>query len=165
MCSDVLKVQDRFGIKTEMAYDECIPQFKEIVDRLTALLNPLQEITTTCGAHIIAPIDSRYRSGHFGLRSEFNIPLFLVAWKCREPRLRRRAIGLLQMRNAREGLWDSRVLARIAKDIVTLEEASTSNARSCNDVPAAFRVHAVGLVDGDDSTRKGIILERGQRCT
>ncbi|PHH64966.1 hypothetical protein CDD81_3603 [Ophiocordyceps australis] len=49
-------------------------------------------------------------------------PLFVVATKCREPRLRRQAIQLLSSSARREGMWDSQLAARIGQWIMQVEE-------------------------------------------
>jgi hypothetical protein len=49
-------------------------------------------------------------------------PIYLVAIKCREPSIRRRAIALLRRTVRREGLWDSVKAAAIAERIVEIEE-------------------------------------------
>ncbi|PHH82066.1 hypothetical protein CDD82_7147 [Ophiocordyceps australis] len=49
-------------------------------------------------------------------------PLFVVATKCREPRLRRQAIQLLSSSARREGMWDSQLAARIGQWIMEVEE-------------------------------------------
>ncbi|KAL1839196.1 hypothetical protein VTJ49DRAFT_1785 [Mycothermus thermophilus] len=49
-------------------------------------------------------------------------PLYVVATKCRDPRLRRQAIRLLRSSARREGMWDSELTARIAMWIAEVEE-------------------------------------------
>lgn len=49
-------------------------------------------------------------------------PLYLVALKCRDPIIRRRAIAVLRRHVRREGLWDSLKAAAIAERIVAIEE-------------------------------------------
>ncbi|KAG5925593.1 hypothetical protein E4U42_004142 [Claviceps africana] len=50
-------------------------------------------------------------------------PLYVVATKCREPRLRRRAIQLLRSSARREGMWDSELAARIGQWVMDIEES------------------------------------------
>ncbi|KAF4457797.1 hypothetical protein FALBO_15136 [Fusarium albosuccineum] len=49
-------------------------------------------------------------------------PLYYTAVKCRDPGLRRQAIGLLTVAPYREGVWSSIVVARIARAVVEMEE-------------------------------------------
>ena len=49
-------------------------------------------------------------------------PLFFTAVKCRVRRIRIQAIRLLESAPHREGIWDARILARVARRVVELEE-------------------------------------------
>lgn len=49
-------------------------------------------------------------------------PLFVVATKCRDRRLRREAISLLTSSHRREGMWDSRLCAGVGSWIMNVEE-------------------------------------------
>jgi hypothetical protein len=51
-------------------------------------------------------------------------PLYLVAIKCRDPITRREAISILEETNGREGLWDARLHARVARRWMEVEESS-----------------------------------------
>ncbi|CEL05093.1 hypothetical protein ASPCAL06213 [Aspergillus calidoustus] len=50
------------------------------------------------------------------------IPLFYTAIKCRVRRIRRRAIQLIESSNHREGIWDAKITACIARRVVAFEE-------------------------------------------
>ncbi|BCS20897.1 uncharacterized protein APUU_21329A [Aspergillus puulaauensis] len=50
------------------------------------------------------------------------IPLFYVAVKCRNRDIRRQAAQLLQLTNHREGFWDGKITACIAKRVIEIEE-------------------------------------------
>ena len=49
--------------------------------------------------------------------------LYYVVTKCRVSTIRDEAIKLLESRAHREGMWDSRVIACVARKIVDMEEA------------------------------------------
>ncbi|KAK7749518.1 hypothetical protein SLS53_000093 [Cytospora paraplurivora] len=49
-------------------------------------------------------------------------PLYVVATKCRDPVIRRKAIQLLRSSSRREGMWDSELVARIGMWIMGIEE-------------------------------------------
>lgn len=49
-------------------------------------------------------------------------PLFYVATKCRVHAIRHRAVELLALTTHREGIWDSQIMAAVAKQIVAMEE-------------------------------------------
>ncbi|RMZ88701.1 hypothetical protein DV736_g4056, partial [Chaetothyriales sp. CBS 134916] len=51
-------------------------------------------------------------------------PLFAVCVRCRNTRIRRQALYLLEMSNRIEGLWDSRVTARISRALIDFEIAA-----------------------------------------
>ncbi|SPQ18419.1 7320f4d4-7f59-4fb8-9880-eadbd3543a1c [Thermothielavioides terrestris] len=53
-------------------------------------------------------------------------PLYYVALKCREPRLRRRAIELLMSMPHKEGVWDGEVAAYVARQVMEMEEGGES---------------------------------------
>lgn len=48
--------------------------------------------------------------------------LFWAAARCRNPRIRRRAVHLLLACKRREGLWDSKICGRIAERVIAIEE-------------------------------------------
>ncbi|KAK4137873.1 hypothetical protein BT67DRAFT_415711 [Trichocladium antarcticum] len=56
-------------------------------------------------------------------------PLYVVATKCREPRIRRQAIQLLRSSARREGMWDSELTARIGMWIAGIEEGADEPGR------------------------------------
>ncbi|KAJ8069385.1 hypothetical protein OCU04_003039 [Sclerotinia nivalis] len=54
-------------------------------------------------------------------------PLFVVATKCRDRKLRREAISLLTSSHRREGMWDSRLCASVGNWIMGVEEEELDN--------------------------------------
>ena len=75
--------------------------------------------------------------------------LYLTAARCRNPEIRHRALDLLRKCNRREGLWDSRIAAHIAENVVAIEEQKAFEA-----------VRDSGLSPGTNRirTRKGIVV-------
>lgn len=55
-------------------------------------------------------------------------PLYYTALKCRIPRLRRRAVELLERCRHVEGLWTGPLLARLAMSVIEMEEQGFSTA-------------------------------------
>lgn len=53
-------------------------------------------------------------------------PVYFTAIKCRNPKLRRRALAVLSSHPHREGMWDATLLATIAARIIQLEEVAAS---------------------------------------
>ncbi|KAG6002378.1 hypothetical protein E4U21_003138 [Claviceps maximensis] len=65
-------------------------------------------------------------------------PLYVVATKCREPRLRRQAIQLLRSSARREGMWDSELAANIGQWVMHIEESyNPLSPPSSDDMPPA----------------------------
>lgn len=58
----------------------------------------------------------------FMLDMEIVSPTYLIAVKCRQPQLRRRAISLLRTMHRREGFFDSDLAAAIAERVISIEE-------------------------------------------
>ena len=159
LCAEILQACAHYG--SEMTFDECLPRFKDVIERLTVLVAPRPRLVPTrTGAQLVEADDDRQLSQPgFGLRSEVNIPLFIVAWKCRDPLLRRRAIDLLRARRSREGLWDSSILATTAEHIVMVEEQGRNELRVCSDIPDDARVDSIGFIR--DRGKQGVFVSLG----
>lgn len=67
-------------------------------------------------------------------------PLYIAASRCRDPSIRRDAIGILRSLRHREGIWDSMISVQIAEHIMAIEEAGLTNIRTSNDVPEWNRI-------------------------
>lgn len=83
-------------------FEEIISRSANVVER-TRTMNPFQTSVFSFELGIIPP-------------------LHLAAMKCREPRLRRQAIALLQSTPRREGCWDGVLLGKVDSWIVQIEE-------------------------------------------
>lgn len=92
----------------ESSYDEHITQFQEIVNHARSIL--LAEGATTGAAN-----------RRLSLEMSVVHPLFITAFKCRDSTIRRRAISLLHI-SGQEGVWNGKMLARIAEHVVEYEE-------------------------------------------
>lgn len=66
-------------------------------------------------------------------------PLFDVASRCRDPTIRRKAIGLLKSSPRQEGIWNASVAARFAERLVEIEEG-LGDVTSCSGVLKLARV-------------------------
>ncbi|KAM3066651.1 hypothetical protein ACMFMG_002363 [Clarireedia jacksonii] len=58
----------------------------------------------------------------FALDSGIVPPLFVVATKCRDRKIRREAISLLTSSHRREGMWDSKLCAGVGQWVMDIEE-------------------------------------------
>jgi hypothetical protein len=78
--------------------------------------------------HSHVPGAYREEDGYLHIKASFALdlgivpPLFVVATKCRNRKLRRDAIRLLMSSPRREGMWDSILSGRVAKWIMEIEE-------------------------------------------
>ncbi|KAI8673556.1 Zn(2)-C6 fungal-type domain-containing protein [Fusarium keratoplasticum] len=101
----------------ECVFDKHIEQFASIIDQTLKMWN-------MNGFAVGSPFEG-HRSVT-GPRVTFDLgiisPLYYTAVKCRNPRLRRQAIGLLTVAPYREGIWSSVVVAKIARVVVDMEE-------------------------------------------
>ncbi|EPE30836.1 Zn2/Cys6 DNA-binding protein [Glarea lozoyensis ATCC 20868] len=134
---------------SEMDFDNHMPQFKEIIDLAKEVVvdEELMLAQSKCGS----PTSCRHRQPHnnglhfsgltgyqpgmyrdeddythikasFALDLGIVPPLFVVATKCRDRKLRRDAIKLLLNSPRREGMWDSILSGRVGQWIMEIEE-------------------------------------------
>ncbi|KAL3443648.1 hypothetical protein BJX65DRAFT_320456 [Aspergillus insuetus] len=82
--------------------------------------------TSTTSTRISASEKERWIGGcdmsHTIIDIGWMIPLFYTAIKCRVRRIRRRAIKLIESSDHREGIWDAKITACIARRVVAFEE-------------------------------------------
>lgn len=92
----------------QVSYDQYLPEFAQIVSLAASIIQYHQ-----------------HSQGHGGLRVAFDIgiiqPLNFLALKCRNRRLRREAIALVEQAG-REGVWDGVTMAAILRWVVSQEE-------------------------------------------
>jgi hypothetical protein len=137
---------------SEMDFDGFIPQFKEIVELAKEVVvdEELSLAAQRCGdlsncrhrqhnattnfqnefpgmaSHL--PVGFREEDGYSHIKPSFALdlgivpPLFVVATKCRDRKLRREAIRLLASSPRREGMWDSILCAKVSQWIMEVEE-------------------------------------------
>lgn len=93
----------------ETSYDEYLPQFQKIVYHSRSILH-------TEGVRTKTLADKR-----LSLEMSVIHPLFITAFKCRDPTVRRAAISLLHI-SGQEGVWNGKMLAKIVEHVVEYEE-------------------------------------------
>ena len=101
-------------ITNEMEYDKFNPQFQELVDLATAVVE-LRQRRKKDNAWV----------GGFWIDIGITPQLFVVVTRCRDPVIRRRAIKLLEGWYA-EGSWDPRLIAQIGSFMMDIEEMAMS---------------------------------------
>lgn len=95
----------------ETGYDVFLPEFHDIVT-----------LTDSVSGMVLAGRNHQDKRLIYHFDGGFIPPLFLVATKCRDRALRRKAIALLDMAPYREGVFDSVCVAKMAEWIVAVEE-------------------------------------------
>lgn len=120
-------------------------------------LLPRFETMLRHGAEIIEA-----ESGSFSLELGTTMPLFVVASRCRDPTIRRRAIGLLRAKPKRESVWSSVGAAAIAERIMTIEEQGLGEVRTAADVPDENRVQASSMVVNSEQSEIELSLSMFQ---
>lgn len=92
----------------ESSYDTFQLQFERIVEQAEFILKP----------YIDGTLAKRKR---FSLEMSVIQPLYFTSLKCRDSKVRHRAISLLQM-SGQEGVWDGKMLGIVAKYVAEHEE-------------------------------------------
>ncbi|KAF2033696.1 hypothetical protein EK21DRAFT_58220 [Setomelanomma holmii] len=169
------------GLTSEIAYDVFLDNFKTIVDlaETIPILNPQSAFSTPSTSPSPSPSQTpktvtgpsqprrtqtqTQQSPRFSPSFELSpiVPLFIVACRCRDPTIRRRAIALLLSYRRREGVWDSLGAGMVAAKCMAREEdlphithingidghggveallVRNPDVRSCADVPEEKRV-------------------------
>lgn len=123
---------------SEAAFDVFGPQFALIVDLATEVVgdeerraaarrcpDPSRCVHRALASGFMGESDA-YRAFHVkpSFSADLGIvpPLYVVATKCRDPVIRRRAIQLLRSSSRREGMWDSQLSGLIGEWVASIEE-------------------------------------------
>lgn len=132
--AQIVALSDPAFLGCELPYDRYCSQFESMLDLLESL------IPVTSSAHAIeGPLSKPLCSFEMGVV----LPLYMIGTKCRDPRLRRRAIALLYSVNRREGLWDSWGAARVAETIMKIEEEGLGDVQRADQIGSDRRVSEV----------------------
>ena len=78
--------------------------------------------------------------------------LYICASRCRCPVLRRKAVDLLCLRNWRERLFSSAVVAKIAEWIIATEEQGLVDPQNCEDVSETNRIRILEVARVEEKT-------------
>jgi Fungal specific transcription factor domain/Fungal Zn(2)-Cys(6) binuclear cluster domain len=117
----------------DMEYDKYNSQFAQVITMAESLIT-----SQTAARNKNTPMYS----------FEMNIlpPLHYCSTRCRDPKLRRRALALLEDSPRREGMWDSAMLAAIATYVIEQEEAGLGEITSAEEIPASARIYILDKV-------------------
>lgn len=123
-----------FSLDTELPFDRHYLQFNIMLDRLESLTSATSSIQASQ-----RPLSKLSFSFELGVV----LPLFIISIKCRDPKLRRRAIAHLYLINRREGLWDSLGAAKVAETIMGMEEEGLGDVQRADQIGNERRVHEI----------------------
>jgi hypothetical protein len=107
----------------EIGFDAFTTEFGWIVDWSNMVIAPPLESTNHSLQAGLASL-SISGASKFSLDMGFIPPLYLTAIKCRDPRIRREAITILNKTKGREGIWDAHLHAGVSQRLVEVEEAT-----------------------------------------
>lgn len=89
------------------------------------------------------------------------IPVYMCAVRCRDPILRRRALGILQSHPRQEGIWESTAAAAVAAQWIAMEEEGLDILTCAADVPEHQRIrHIDTTIDIETHTASLILTSR-----
>ncbi|KAI1426460.1 hypothetical protein F5Y12DRAFT_783950 [Xylaria sp. FL1777] len=101
--------------------------------------------------------------------------LYYVALKCRVHHVRHRAVELLQSMVHREGIWDARIAAAVARKVIEVEEGNyyeslegtgeDSRESLLPALPECFRLRDVEAVYSGEPVNKVLLFCRGKQGT
>ncbi|KAI8654042.1 Zn(2)-C6 fungal-type domain-containing protein [Fusarium sp. Ph1] len=144
----------------ESIFDSFEESFVSVVSTCEHLLE--DAITT-----IVADKAEGYCSGGFSFTADIGLipPLYYTALKCRVPSLRCRAITMLETATHKETIWNGAVAARIAREVVTIEEEGASVNVDRDHIPpdtqmavlGSYRVRQVSIDLSDRLAEKAIL--------
>ncbi|KAK1529818.1 OPT oligopeptide transporter [Colletotrichum paranaense] len=105
----------------ELIFDLYTSHFASVVASARQLIEATSSATMLTPAAESSPENYTHQAEH---ASDTGLvpPLFFTAVKCRVPRIRRQALELLLASQRQEGIWDAILSARIAKEVMVLEE-------------------------------------------
>jgi hypothetical protein len=123
-------------VESEMAFDNMYESFEKIISLSECLL------------------ESSDKTSPYVLSFDMGVisPLFTTILKCRDTRLRRRAISLLEKAPEQEGLWNRDNVLRFSKWKVAFEEKNRGDLPETSVLPEYARIYGehslIKLVDG-----------------
>jgi hypothetical protein len=116
----------------------------------------METSTSTAGLVDIVPKPPTILKPTFSLSLGLISPLYMIVSRCRDPTTRRRALHLLYACNRKEGIWDSRLAARVGQRIIEVEEAGATSLPSQGGSNGS---ETVGVVSADQIPENARIHE------
>lgn len=121
-----------FSLDSELLFDQHYLHFNCMLDLLESITSATSSVQA--GQRPLSKVLFSFELGVV-------LPLFIIGTKCRDPKLRRRAIAHLYSINRREGLWDSLGAARVAETIMMMEEEGLGDVQRADQIGNERRVH------------------------
>jgi len=125
----LLSLHHNIAPADETAWDSYFVEFEAIISHAAAVVD----------------LDRKRRRQAFSLDTEIILPLYLVASKCRQPNIRRKAVSILKSSSKQEGLLHGGITARVAQRIIDIEEGCLETVFSCEDIPNCARISDVEI--------------------
>lgn len=125
-----IRASPYFGSTSEMVWDDLLPYFQRVVSLC-------EQMSKAYDLDIRNYPENRPM---FCLDMNVVAPLYAVSHKCRDPILRRKAVDLLYLHPRQEGIWDSILTARVAEQLIKIEEEGLDEVNCCKDVPDWARI-------------------------
>ncbi|KAL4756676.1 Zn(II)2Cys6 transcription factor domain-containing protein [Aspergillus foveolatus] len=130
----------------ETLYDQFLAQFRRIID-----------LAKACTEHFETAFCTRSSSIGVPVSMGVIYPLYFVATKCRDSRVRQEAIEVLSSIPYPDGVWEGRILEVIAQRAKVVEELGL-NADQL--VPEFKRIHVLGLAVHPESRKVCVEFRR-----
>ncbi|KAL4993618.1 hypothetical protein BDV10DRAFT_178737 [Aspergillus recurvatus] len=120
----------------------CLYAEETLYDRFLAQFRRIIALVEACAGH--HETGSSCRSSLLGVPVSMGViyPLYFVATKCRDSRIRQKAVSLLSSTPYPEGVWEGRILAVVAQRAKEVEEMGLEVDQP---VPEFKRIHVLGL--------------------
>ncbi|KAI1629070.1 hypothetical protein EDD37DRAFT_615984 [Exophiala viscosa] len=144
-------ITQRTSVDLQVMWDKYTDTFAQIVNLAQSILEMVEPSNDKAPAS---------RKPYFTLDLGLVGPLYDIARRCRDPQIRRRAIGLLYAYPRQEGMFDGVLAARVAERVVEIEEASLGSVTSCADVPDWARLSDVHPVFDLEKKRAVLFYQR-----
>ncbi|KAL1961662.1 hypothetical protein VTN77DRAFT_1337 [Rasamsonia byssochlamydoides] len=136
----LLRVDPRKG---QLGYNKYVDDFATLVNFAQQILEPGNFAIEDHDVYTRHDFTGKYLQDrpYFSLAMGVAEPLYLVATRCREPTIQRRALRLLKLHPRREGIWETTLGAKIAEVGMLSEEkacpqrnpASVSRSSTCSE--------------------------------
>nr|OQO26715.1 hypothetical protein B0A51_03962 [Rachicladosporium sp. CCFEE 5018] len=121
------------------------------------------EALVSYGEQLLLELARTTSVGSFSFDLGYIVPLFFTVERCRDPRIRRRALAVLKAQSRQEGVWESSGAARVAEKWMLIEESGL-DVKTAADIPYWQRLQYVDAALETDKARARIIFKLEHHC-